>query len=58
MNPGSCLNDEMVEFAVCIHCRRRIERFAPNCVVEIDNYGGGSVMVWGAISYAVSANSW
>jgi len=57
MNPSSCLNDEMVEFAVYLHYRRRIERFAPNCVVEVDNYGGGSVMVWGAISYAVSANS-
>ena len=22
------------------------------CVVEVDNYGGGSVMVWGAISDA------
>jgi len=32
--------------------RRRNERFAPNCVVEVDNYGGGSVMVSGAISYA------
>jgi hypothetical protein len=32
--------------------RRRNERFAPNCVVDVDNYGGGSVMVWGAISYA------
>ena len=32
--------------------RRCNERFAPNCVVEVDNYGGGSVMVWGAISYA------
>ena len=25
--------------------RRRNKRFAPNCVVEIDNYVGGSVMV-------------
>ena len=32
--------------------RRRNERFAPNCVGEVDNYGGGNVMVWGAISYA------
>jgi hypothetical protein len=32
-------------------CRRRNERFAPYCVVEVDNYGGGSVKVWGAISY-------
>ena len=32
--------------------RRRSERFALNCIVEVDNYGEGSVMVWGAISYA------
>ena len=33
--------------------RRRNERFARNCVLEVDNFGGGSVMMWGAISYAV-----
>jgi hypothetical protein len=32
--------------------RRRNERFARNCVLEVDNLGGGSVMMWGAISYA------
>ena len=32
--------------------RRRNERFARNCVLEVDNIGGGSVMKWGAISYA------
>lgn len=32
--------------------RRRDERFAPNCVVEVYNYGGGSVMVSGTIYYA------
>ena len=32
--------------------RRRNERFARNCVLEVDNFGGGSVMIWGAISYA------
>jgi len=32
--------------------RRRNERFARNCVLEVDNFGGGSVMMWGAISYA------
>ena len=32
--------------------RRRNERFAQNCVVEVDKYGGGSVMMWAAISYA------
>jgi hypothetical protein len=31
--------------------RRRNERFARNCVLEVDNFGGGSV-IWGAISYA------
>ena len=25
---------------------RRNERFARNCVLEVDNFGGGSVMVW------------
>ena len=33
-------------------CRRRNERFAPNCVVKVDNYDEGSVMVWEAISHA------
>jgi hypothetical protein len=28
------------------------KRFARNCVLEVDNFGGGSVMMWGAISYA------
>jgi hypothetical protein len=28
------------------------ERFARNCVLEVDNFSGGSVMMWGAISYA------
>ena len=32
--------------------RRRNERFARNCVLEVDNFGGGSLIVWGAISYA------
>ena len=30
--------------------RRRHERFADSCVLERDRFGGGSVMVWGAIS--------
>jgi hypothetical protein len=30
---------------------RRNERFARNCVLEVDNFGGGSVKMWGAISY-------
>jgi hypothetical protein len=32
--------------------RRRNARFTRNCVLEVDNFGGGSVMMWGAISYA------
>jgi hypothetical protein len=32
--------------------RRRNEGFARNCVLEVDNFGEGSVMMWGAISYA------
>jgi hypothetical protein len=32
--------------------RRRNARFARNCVLEVYNFGGGSVMMWGAISYA------
>jgi hypothetical protein len=32
--------------------RRRNARFARNCVLEVDNFGGGSVMMRGAISYA------
>ena len=31
--------------------RRRNERFAANCVQQVDRFGGGSVMVWGAISH-------
>jgi hypothetical protein len=34
----------------CVY-RRRNERFARKCVLEVDNFGGGSVMMWGAISY-------
>ena len=30
--------------------RRRHKRFADSCVLERDRFGGGSVMVWGAIS--------
>jgi hypothetical protein len=29
---------------------RRNERFAANCIQEADRFGGGSVMMWGAIS--------
>jgi hypothetical protein len=29
------------------------ERFGRNCLLEDDNFGGGSVMMWGAISYAL-----
>ena len=31
--------------------RRRGERYADACVTEVDRYGGGSVMEWGAISF-------
>lgn len=31
--------------------RRKYERFANNCVIEVDRFGGGSVIMWGAISY-------
>lgn len=30
--------------------RRRGERFAPCCIMQVDRFGGGSVMVWGGIS--------
>jgi hypothetical protein len=30
--------------------KRRNERFAANCIQEADKFGGGSVMMWGAIS--------
>jgi hypothetical protein len=26
--------------------RRQNERFAKNCVLEVENFGGGSVMLW------------
>ena len=29
--------------------RRRGKRFADNCLIERDRFGGGSVMVWGGI---------
>ena len=32
--------------------RRRNERFARNCALGVDNFGGGIVMMWYAISYA------
>jgi hypothetical protein len=36
--------------------RRRNERFERNCVLEVDNFGGGRVMMLGAISYAEKLN--
>ena len=30
--------------------RRRNERFSSSCVQEVDSFGGGSVMIWAAIS--------
>lgn len=35
----------------CRVYRRRGERYAANCVQEVDRFGGGSVMVWAAISH-------
>jgi hypothetical protein len=35
----------------CVY-RCQNERFAGNCVLEIDYSGGGSVMMWGVTSYA------
>jgi hypothetical protein len=35
----------------CVY-RRRNEIFARNSVLEVDNFGGGSLMMWGAISSA------
>ena len=32
--------------------RRRNVRFARNCILEVDNFGGRRVMIWGTISYA------
>ena len=31
--------------------RRRGERYAPNCVQQVDRFGGGSVMVWAGIHH-------
>ena len=31
--------------------RRRNEHFANNCIQEVDRFGGGSVMIWAAISH-------
>ena len=31
--------------------RRRGERYADACVQEVDRFGGGSIMVWGGISF-------
>ena len=33
-------------------CKRRNERFTRNYVLEVYNFGWGSVMMWGATSYA------
>jgi hypothetical protein len=30
--------------------RHRNERFSSSCVQEVDSFGGGSVMMWAAIS--------
>ena len=46
MNRGSVCPIKMDEY------RRNGERFADNCVVELDRFGGGGVMVWGAVNYS------
>ena len=45
----SRLNLSFADGRVCCYCRRN-ERFAYNCVLERNRFGGGSVMVWGAIN--------
>ena len=35
--------------------RRRGEHFANTCVVERDQFGGGSVMVWGGIAHGIKS---
>ena len=50
MNQDSYCRKEM---AVHVSNRRRNDRFGKNCLLEDDNFGGGSVMMWGAISYAL-----
>ena len=37
--------------------RKRGERFADNCLIERDRFGGGSVMVWGGIMGRRKKNS-
>ena len=46
MSLGLTLVIMTVEFEVF---RRRGERFADNCLIERDRFGGESVMVWGGI---------
>lgn len=36
--------------------RRQNERFAANCIQEVDRFGGGSVMMWAAISHNGKTN--
>jgi hypothetical protein len=49
MNQDSCLLNRDGRTRVY---RRRNERIARNWVLQVDNLVGGSVMMWGAISYA------
>ena len=41
----------ILSIRACVY-RRRNERIARNCVLQVDNFVGGSVIMWGAISYA------
>lgn len=36
--------------------RRRNERYVNNCVYEINRYGGGGIMVWGAINHGFKSD--
>ena len=48
MKADLCYRTKMVAYAFTVE---KNERFANNCVVEIDIFGGGSVMMWGIITH-------
>jgi hypothetical protein len=37
-------------------CRRPGERFSEVCVILVDRFGGGCLMVWGGVHYARKTN--
>ena len=51
----SCFNLSFADGRIRCY-RRRNERFADNCVLERNRFGGGSVMVWGAINARFRSN--